>query len=64
VGSGAQYVVAAYAVIAAAFLLYLVVAGMRAARIAREAELLARLLDERAREAPAEARAPVEVEAP
>lgn len=63
--SGAQYVVAAYAVIAAAFLLYLVVAGLRTARIAREAELLARLVDERAHEEPAESPAPVEVaEAP
>ena len=58
-GDGAQYVVAAYAVILAAFLLYVVVIGMRMARLAREAELLARLVEEeRPMDAPA---APVEV---
>jgi flagellar biosynthesis/type III secretory pathway M-ring protein FliF/YscJ len=47
-GSGAQYVVAAHAVIVAALLLYVVVVALRTARIAREAELLARLLEESA----------------
>jgi len=41
--SGAQYVVAAYAVVLLAFLVYLVVVAMRTGRIARETELLARL---------------------
>lgn len=55
-GSGAQYVVAAYAVILAALLLYIVVVGMRLARLGRQAELLARLVEEdrEAGEAPAE----------
>lgn len=44
--SGAQYVVAAYAVVLAGLVLYLVVIGMRLARLARETELVARLLDE------------------
>ena len=44
--SGAQYVVAAHAVIVAALLLYVVVVALRTARIAREAELLARLVEE------------------
>jgi hypothetical protein len=64
VSSGAQYVVAAYAVILAALLLYLVVVGMRLARLGRQAELLARLVEEE-REAPAEAPGvPAELEAP
>lgn len=66
-GSGTQYVVAAHAVIVAALLLYVVVVGLRSARIAREAELLARLVEEdRARrEAVAEAEPePVKVDAP
>jgi hypothetical protein len=41
--SGAQYVVAAYAVVLLALLVYLVVVAMRTGRIARETELLARL---------------------
>lgn len=63
-GSGAQYVVAAHAVIVAALLLYVVVVALRTARIAREAELLARLVDDRSREAPDPRPAPVEVDAP
>jgi len=43
--SGAQYVVAAYAVVLIALLVYVVVVGMRTARLAREAELLARLVE-------------------
>ena len=45
--TGAQYVVAAYAVIWFVLLLYVVVAGARTARIAREVELLARLVESR-----------------
>ncbi len=66
-GSGTQYVVAAHAVIVAALLLYVVVVALRSARIAREAELLARLVEEdRARrEAVAQAEPePVKVDAP
>ncbi len=40
-----EYVTAAYGVILFALLLYVVVVGMRAARLAREAELLARLVE-------------------
>jgi hypothetical protein len=43
--TGAQYVVAAYAVVLFALLIYVVVMGMRTARLAREAELLARLVE-------------------
>jgi CcmD family protein len=46
-GSGTQYVVAAYAVIWVVLILYVVALGLRTARVAREAELLVRLLDER-----------------
>ena len=50
--SGAtQYVVAAYAVIWFLLLLYVVASGLRTARLAREAELLVRMLDERERPA-------------
>jgi len=45
--SGAQFVVAAYAVIWVILVLYVVAMGLRTARLAREAELLVRLLDER-----------------
>jgi len=45
--SGAQFVVAAYAVIWVILILYVVAMGLRTARLAREAELLVRLLDER-----------------
>ena len=41
--SGSQFVVAAYAVILFVLVMYMVVVGMRSARIARDAELLARL---------------------
>jgi hypothetical protein len=40
-----EYVAAAYGVILFALLLYVVVVGMRSARLAREAELLARLVE-------------------
>ena len=46
--SGTQFVVAAYAVIWVILVLYVVSMGLRTARLAREAELLVRLLDERA----------------
>jgi hypothetical protein len=45
VSTGAQYVVAAYGVVLFALLVYVVVVGMRTARLAREAELLARLVE-------------------
>ena len=44
---GAQFVVAAYAVIWVMIVLYVVAMGLRTARLAREAELLVRLLDDR-----------------
>ncbi len=44
---GDQYVVAAYAVIWVVLMLYVVVNGMKTAKLAREAELLARLVAER-----------------
>jgi hypothetical protein len=40
-----EYVTAAYGVILFALLLYVVVVGLRSARLAREAELLARLVE-------------------
>ena len=40
-----EYVTASYGVVLFALLLYVVVVGMRSARLAREAELLARLVD-------------------
>jgi CcmD family protein len=43
--TGAQYVVAAYGVVLLGLLVYVVVLGMRTARLAREAELLARLVE-------------------
>jgi hypothetical protein len=48
-----EYVTATYGVVLFALLLYVVVVGMRSARLAREAELLARLVerDETGREA-------------
>ena len=45
--TGSQYVVAAYAVIWFVLLLYVIVAGARTARIAREVELLTRLVERR-----------------
>ena len=49
--SGAQYVVASYAVILFALVVYVVMLGLKAARMARETELLARLV-EREEDAP------------
>jgi hypothetical protein len=43
--SGEEYVYAAYGVVLFALLLYVVVIGLRSARLAREAELLARLVE-------------------
>lgn len=43
--SGAQFVVAAYAVILFALVMYVVVLALKSARIAREVELLSRILD-------------------
>jgi CcmD family protein len=45
--SGTQFVVAAYVVIWVILVLYVASMGLRTARLAREAELLVRLLDER-----------------
>ena len=42
---GAKYVVAAYGVVLFALVMYVVAIGMKAGRMAREAELLARLVD-------------------
>jgi heme exporter protein D len=47
VSTGAQYVVAAYGVVLVAALLYVVAVAARTARLARESELLARLLERR-----------------
>jgi CcmD family protein len=44
---GTQYVVAVYAVIWFVLLLYVVASGLRTARLARETELLLRLVVER-----------------
>jgi CcmD family protein len=44
---GTQFVVAAYAVIWVMLVLYVVAMGLRTARLAREAQLLVRLLDDR-----------------
>jgi hypothetical protein len=52
VNSGDEYVYAAYGVVLFALLLYVVVVGLRSARTAREAELMARLVE---REVPPEA---------
>ena len=43
--TGAQYVVASYGVVLFALLMYVVVVGLKSARLAREAELLARLVE-------------------
>jgi CcmD family protein len=48
VSTGAQYVVAAYGVVLFGLLMYVVVLGLRTARLAREAELLARLIEREA----------------
>ena len=42
-----EYVVAAYAVIWFVLLMYVVAVGLRTARVARETELMARILAER-----------------
>jgi len=42
-----EYVAATYGVVLFALLLYVVVVGLRSARLAREAELLARLVERR-----------------
>jgi hypothetical protein len=47
-----EYVTAAYGVVLFALLIYVVVVGMRSARLAREAELLARLVERDERAAP------------
>jgi CcmD family protein len=52
--TGAQYVVAAYAVIWFVLLLYALVVAARTQRVAREVELLARLMEERDEAAPPE----------
>lgn len=49
--TGVQYVVAAYAVVLFALIMYVVVVAMRTARLARETELLARLVERDRREA-------------
>lgn len=45
--TGAQYVTAAYGVVLFALLMYVVVIGLKSARMAREAELLALLVERR-----------------
>lgn len=44
---GAKYVVAAYGVVLFALVMYVVAIGLKAGRMAREAELLARLVERR-----------------
>lgn len=61
--TGAQYVVAAYALVLGALLIYTVVVGMRTARLAREAELLARLVERETTEDDP-ARRPAEIDVP
>ena len=61
--TGAQYVVAAYALVLGALLIYTVVIGMRTARLAREAELLARLVERETTEDDP-ARRPAEIDVP
>jgi CcmD family protein len=46
VNDATQYVVAAYAVIWFVLMLYVVMTGLRTARMAREVELLSRLVEE------------------
>lgn len=43
--SGSQFVVAAYAVILFALVMYMVVIAMKSARIGREVELLSRIIE-------------------
>jgi hypothetical protein len=63
VSTGAQYVVGAYGVILFALLMYVVVIGLKSARMAREAELLA-LLVERGHAPDASVRAAADVPDP
>ncbi len=56
--TGAQYVVAAYGVVLFGLLLYVVVLGLRTARLAREAELLSRLAEAEQRQSPEPAATP------
>jgi hypothetical protein len=58
--TGAQYVVASYGVVLFALLLYVVVVGMKSARLAREAELLARLVEREAEPGPEAALQPAD----
>ncbi len=44
--TGSQYVTAAYGVVLFALLVYVIVVGLRAARVGREAEVLARVVGE------------------
>jgi hypothetical protein len=62
--TGAQYVAAAYGVILFVLLMYVVVIGLRSARIAREAELLAALAERDAQEDPTRRDEPVEAAPP
>jgi hypothetical protein len=64
VSTGAQYVVAAYGVVLFGLLIYVVAVGMRTARMAREAELLARLVERAAGEDDAAAPTPEPADAP
>jgi hypothetical protein len=52
VNTGDEYVYAAYGVVLFALLLYVVVVGLRSARTAREAELMARLVERDAARGP------------
>jgi CcmD family protein len=47
VSSGAQFVVASYAVILFGLVMYVVVLALKSARISREVELLSRILERR-----------------
>jgi hypothetical protein len=64
VSTGAQYVAAAYGVILFVLLMYVVVIGLRSARIAREAELLGALAERDAAEEPVREDDPVEAAPP
>ena len=63
--TGAQYVVAAYGVVLFGLLMYVVAAGLKSARLAREAELLALLVERRAEGGePEPSREPVDPQTP
>ena len=49
--TGVEYVIASYGVIAFTLVIYIIVATMKRARLARETELLDRLASQRQREA-------------